>query len=494
MRIRLFSIYALSVLFAGLLMSCEDAWEDHYEGNTASQYQGTVSEYLQSKPEYARFWSLVKKHGIDQKLAKGGSNTVFAVPDAGMASFDGLDEKAEADKIAYHAGNALVYGYNVTKQKDYFAFLKTFLSKNVRLSESAGTTWANREIKVTESDIVCSDGVVHVLEKALLPTANIYEQLQTLGDEYDAFKKYVSKDTLLFDRELSVEVGKDEFGRTVYDSVFVPRVYFLVRNGDIAHEDSTLTCFALNETAMQATFDDLVMRYYGDESNLPENFDVVELDRSGQKSIGSMRSRIMDEIRNSTVWTGEATVENMPDTLEMTTRRKVIVKASDAGDLSVQSNGYLYTWNRLGLLASDVMGDTLEFESENVPYFTSPDNTLIEVESSGSQQGFFFNMDEPVEVTVECEKLIGGKYMVYYRSAISGHNSLLDITVDGKKFVTEFQPRGNWLNNRLGTVNFDAFGKKVIKIKTLEPYNTDEGLYGISFDKLIFIPYAEHWK
>ncbi|BDD10442.1 hypothetical protein FUAX_28740 [Fulvitalea axinellae] len=492
-------LYSCVLLLATLISSCGDEWDDHYKNSQTYTYDGSVWSYVKGKPEYSQFVAMLEKYDLKPALDNGASNTLFAVRNEDMPSFEGYSEDSVRNVLAYHAGNMSLYVQNVMEDKP--ARMKSYMSKNVRVSKSGTEVLANRDTDITVPDIVCANGVVHEVGNVLLPKRNIYEQVVLADETFSAFKEHVQLFDWVLDLEKSIEVGRDSLGFPIYDPVFKPENVFFQAYGDLSEEDSTETCLMLSDQAIEATYQRMKLRYYEAETNLPEEYDEQLKKRYyTDKKDGTLKHEYvprkqlaLEVIKNSVLWQGEALAEDMPDTILMSNLRAVEISPEDAGKYYELSNGLLYEWNSLGLLASDIMGDELDFQGESVNMMTSLEEFIPEYGKNGDQESIEVTSDQPFEIWFDCESLIAGTYDLYWYP-ITRKTSVLDFYIGDTRIKTQYRTAGNWNKQKIATLKFDAFGSKRVKITTLEPYDEVEGLYGISFDRLEFVPVSEAYE
>ena len=121
----------------------------------------------------------VQAAGLVDTLKAPGPLTVFAPTDdafaAALKSLNVTKEQLLADKVKlaailkYHVVSGKVLAADVVKLDG-----KTVTTLNgaaIKIAVSGGTVSLNGDTKVTKTDIVTSNGVIHVIDKVLLPPA-----------------------------------------------------------------------------------------------------------------------------------------------------------------------------------------------------------------------------------------------------------------------------------------------------------------------------------
>ena len=116
---------------------------------------------------------LLTKAGLVGVLEKPGPYTVFAPTDAAFAkvpkkTLDGLlADKAKLKAVLlYHVVAGKVTAADVTK----LSSAKTLDGKTVRIRVSGTNVFVNTA-KVTKPDVMATNGVIHVVNRALIPPA-----------------------------------------------------------------------------------------------------------------------------------------------------------------------------------------------------------------------------------------------------------------------------------------------------------------------------------
>jgi len=136
----------------------------------------TITQTAASSPQFGTLVSLLKKAGLAGTLNKGGAYTVFAPTNAAFAKLP----KATLEKVG--SDPALlkkVLLYHVVKGKVPAATVvtlggkqvKTLAGPSVKVSVRGGKVFLNGSTRVTKTDVMASNGVIHVINKVLVPSA-----------------------------------------------------------------------------------------------------------------------------------------------------------------------------------------------------------------------------------------------------------------------------------------------------------------------------------
>jgi uncharacterized surface protein with fasciclin (FAS1) repeats len=114
----------------------------------------------------------LKATGLDQKLASGGSYTIFAPTDE---AFDALPEGVVEELLKPENRDTLIklLTYHVVQGEKSSSTLQsgateTLEGASVQVNVSSSGVMVN-DAKVVQPDIQASNGVIHVIDKVILP-------------------------------------------------------------------------------------------------------------------------------------------------------------------------------------------------------------------------------------------------------------------------------------------------------------------------------------
>ena len=126
-----------------------------------------------SAGQFTTLAKLLKTTGLVATLRDGGPYTVFAPTDAAFAKVPKATlEALLADKaklkavLLYHVVSGKVTAAKVVK----LTSAKTVGGQSVRIKVSGGNVFVNTA-KVTTPDVLASNGVIHVINRVLIPPA-----------------------------------------------------------------------------------------------------------------------------------------------------------------------------------------------------------------------------------------------------------------------------------------------------------------------------------
>jgi uncharacterized surface protein with fasciclin (FAS1) repeats len=133
----------------------------------------TIAGLAAKTPQLSTLLSLVKAAGLADELAAPGALTVFAPTNAAFAkvprtTLNALAKNPAALKrvLLYHVVAGKITAAKVVKLRS----AKTLAGASVRISVT-GTTVRINTARVTAADVKASNGIVHVIDRVLIPPA-----------------------------------------------------------------------------------------------------------------------------------------------------------------------------------------------------------------------------------------------------------------------------------------------------------------------------------
>ena len=166
MRIPLLTLGAIALVAAALVVPASAA-------STASN--PTIPQVASSSPQFSTLVSLLKKAGLVGALNKG-TYTVFAPTNAAFAKLP----KSTLDAVGKDpALLKKVLTYHVVKGKAPAATVvtlngktvKTLAGPTVKVSIRGGKVYLNGSTQVTKTDVMAKNGVIHVINRVLVPAS-----------------------------------------------------------------------------------------------------------------------------------------------------------------------------------------------------------------------------------------------------------------------------------------------------------------------------------
>ncbi len=253
-------ILIMMVVLAAAMSACKDAWDDHTEIKNPV-LAGNLMDLIDSKPELSKFRDLLIKTGYDKVLQSSKSFTVWA-PD--NSDFDNVLQASGAQSadslmknfVAYHVASQ---AYFTTSTADTTMRIISLKGKPLEFTAS---TVENAAIK--EKDLYTGNGVLHVINHPLIAEKNIWEIFQALpaGSQQDFINSWSVRE---FDLENSKQIGVNDQGLPVYDSVFTVTNGYIKNVARLDNEQRQYTYFVLEDNLYATEFEKL-KPFYNDST------------------------------------------------------------------------------------------------------------------------------------------------------------------------------------------------------------------------------------
>jgi transforming growth factor-beta-induced protein len=174
--LRLMAAGLASVITVGLAVSSGGAANAASKKVTVKAATKDIVDTAVGAGSFKTLVAAVQAAGLVDTLKSAGPFTVFAPTDAAFAklpkaTLDGLlaDKKALADILTYHVVSGKVLAKDVVKLNGQSA--ATVNGAKVAIAVSGGKVTLNGTVNVLTTDVLASNGVIHVIDTVLLPPA-----------------------------------------------------------------------------------------------------------------------------------------------------------------------------------------------------------------------------------------------------------------------------------------------------------------------------------
>jgi len=149
----------------------------------------TIVQVAAGSPSFSTLVSLVKKAGLVGTLSGTGPFTVFAPTNAAFKAVPAkilaalakpANKKLLATVLTYHVLSGEVKSGAALAAAKAGKSVSTVEGEKIKLSVKGGSIWLNGSAKVVKADVLASNGVIHVINKVILPPS-VVAKLKTLG-------------------------------------------------------------------------------------------------------------------------------------------------------------------------------------------------------------------------------------------------------------------------------------------------------------------------
>ncbi|MBD5358927.1 MAG: fasciclin domain-containing protein [Bacteroides sp.] len=392
-----------------LMGGCASDWNDHYSPQDSEKSDQTVLQLIKSNPDLSVFAGMIEAAGMADMLNTTQTYTIWVPSNEALSEVDLNDEEEVKRIVANHIAR-----YNISSSTNPEKYVRMY---NGKMNRFNGNTFAG--VELIQSDIIASNGVLHLLKEAIPYRYNLREYINT-HPEYSLLADFLSRyDEQKFDEESSAPLDVDENGNTVYDTVtvaynrlFEHPVYGL---GSIEAEDSVFTMLIPDNRAWQEAYDK-ISPYF-----IVYNADVVKAD-----SIRDVQTSLA--IVSDLIFRSEIT-EPQTAGPQTTTSGSLItdMAAMFTGSIPEKaSNGMIYLTSSLYLDPTATFNKPINVEAEETTGRETTSRTAVYTRVIGTDNPFYNDLSghsylEVQSTTVSASPgvtfrvpgVLSGKYDIY---------------------------------------------------------------------------------
>lgn len=345
--------YALvSLLFTLVAFSsCSNAWEEHYSAVNTAKSDLNLYEYIKSQSDLSTFAQMLEITGYDSILNKPQTYTVWAPVNSSLSGTN-LADTATLTEIVKNHITRFSQPTSGISTKTIYVLGKKFLTFK---KSDTGFSFGGKELISGKSDIATSNGILHCIDGYVPYISNIWEYIgKTPG--LDSLRAYLySQTTYEFDVEASVEIGTNEFGQAIYDSVITFKNPVLDKIGHLQVEDSTFTAILPNNAAWTKAYNQIKNGYKT----------LVKDGGAAQQRLNTQWALVKNLIFRKQI--NEPTAY---DSLYSSTGSKFMNPAYlfDNAVKAELSNGLAYVTDSLRFKAAESWQQSIKIEAENSDY------------------------------------------------------------------------------------------------------------------------------
>lgn len=256
--------YILLLIAAAVFIgSCtKDQWDEHNR-ITDSALNENLLQAINANPDLSKFSEYLSATGYDKVIASSKSFTVFAPTNEALANVD-------ASVLADTAQLRLLVENHIADQTHFTSMAKPSLRiKTLNGKYVIFTAAQVNDANITKADEYVNNGVLQVIDKALVPEMNAWEYLNKKygNSKQQAFLQ--SLEYMYVDPDSAEQIGVDaQTGLPIYKpgTGLVKRNRFL-QKVNINDEDSALTYIILTDDAFSSEVNKL-QPYFTDTTQM----------------------------------------------------------------------------------------------------------------------------------------------------------------------------------------------------------------------------------
>ncbi len=390
----------LFLLMVFTLWGCKDPWEDHVKLTDGVPGE-SLFELLQNDADLSTFTGYLVEAGWQEELESSKSYTVWA-PDNQAMSVVEAGILSDSAKLAGFVSNHICFTAHSYHSGVPRLTVKTYSGKNIDIDNENGMVG---EANLVEPyDRVASNGILHVIDKALVPKPNLWDIVEStdLASGHVGYLKSLSG--MVFDPSIAAVIGVDPItGKPVYDTlsgmVWGNRLIAEVR--DLKDEDSLSTMILVEDPVWNAEFSKY-RPYY----KLADSVESDELTRW--------------KISRDLVFRGATPAEEMPGTLESLFGIKIPFDRSAIQHTYEASNGIVYVMSSCDVRLNEKIPIVIvEAEDTNmVTFIAVSGQTGYTRQTELASGGYDFILDNhgasPGNIKYHMGEFVAGYYEFYW--------------------------------------------------------------------------------
>lgn len=319
----------LIFLLAIGLQGCKK-WDDHTSITNPSLNENLL-EQINKRPNLSKFSEYLGKTGYDKVISSSKTYTVWAPVNDALLTLDVtiVNDTAKLKQfVANHISNQLFYtGMATSLMRVPLLNGKKANFLNKKFEESA----------ITEADFTVNNGVLHVIDKAVLPMLNAWEFVNSTTAVYKQNTFIVSQNFNGFDPTTAII---DSIRASTGEPVYRPGTGIVARNRfndqvlNLKNEEKLYTYILLNDAAWNLEI-----------TKLNPFFKTGTADSTYNLSAWSLVKDVAVE--------GLYSIDQLPDTITTASGVRIPINKSAIVETRKLSNGIAYVMNKVDFKKED---------------------------------------------------------------------------------------------------------------------------------------------
>jgi hypothetical protein len=343
-------------------------------------------------------------------------------------------------------------------------------------------------INMNHVDNYCQNGVIHEIDKLLIPKPNVYEYILALDSSYSILQNFLlSMDTRYIDYEKSERIGVNDNGDPIYDTVWKTENYFLDNIAGLDNEAEAYTGFIpTNDDVNEAL--NSIAGYFGD---------INEMDQETY-------NQLLFIAFSGSFMSGAVLYENLPDTIVSVTGKSFEKSILSFHEVNLEmSNGIIHMLDGMTIPKSFfVLPIVIECDKKENRRVSNTIYPVTQLSDSRATNGSYvwygcnfvgdyleFTVDMVLKTTYWFTWTGPKQGPAYYQLFIKD-----DITGE---FINVGDPVNNWTKTPwkpvvAGTHTFNEFGTKTLRFVIVKEYIVGSNSIYVDYIKLtpdeIYVP------
>ncbi len=251
------AILGITVLFSSGCNDPMNSWDEHYYQSSTQKSDLNIYDFIQSQENLSIFAQMLEISGYDEVLSKSQTYTVWAPDNTALANFDLNNTKEVTELVSNHLTRFLHPTSRLSSEVIFMLDKKFITFKRT----DVGFSFGNIPLNTAQTNMAAANGIVHVINGYVPYLRNLWEFIG-YAEGIDSFRTFMlSQSQLEFDSENSVEIGTNEYGQAIYDSVIIFSNPILDQIGKLHLEDSVYSILVPNNKAWSDAYEKVKASY-----------------------------------------------------------------------------------------------------------------------------------------------------------------------------------------------------------------------------------------
>jgi hypothetical protein len=393
-----------------LLTACNDAWDEHYRQNSGSRSEKSLFQLIQSDAQLSTFAAMLVSTGYDTLLSKPVTYTVWApVNSRSLDSIAALNDVARNREVVQNHISRFAYNTSGLSSTTIFMLNRKFVNFK---RQGSGYLFGGQTLISERSGVAAANGILHTLSTPVPYMLNLWEFiLKTPG--LDSLRTFLDANSVYaFDPKASVEIGTNEFGQSVYDSVITFSNPLLEKIGYLHLEDSVYTILLPDNKAWKSAYQLISNKY---KTQIKDGGSIMQRKLTREAIVNNLVFRSQDADKQDSIVSTSGSIFRSPARLFTGASKNSL------------SNGTAWITDSLRFTPAESWHQPIIIEAENSDYGRSfvfanlfvrsglgtPFSNQVSETRYLLIESTTVTTTQPAAVTFPIPNVLSGKYRIY---------------------------------------------------------------------------------
>jgi len=393
-----------------LVTACSDAWDEHYRQNTGGRSDQNLYQLIRSDAQLSTFADMLESTGYDTLLSKPVTYTVWApVNSRVLDSIAALNDATKNLDIVLNHISRFAYNTSGLNASTIFMLNRKFVNFK---RQGSDFLFGGQALIADRSGIAAANGILHSLSTPVPYMLNLWEFILK-APGLDSLRSFLDANSVYaFDPKASVEIGTNEFGQSVYDSVITFSNPILEKIGHLHLEDSVYSVLLPDNKAWRSAYQ-LISRNY--KTQVKDGGTIMQRKLTREAIVNNLVFRIQDADKQDSIVSTSGNVFRNPERLFTRATKNIL------------SNGTAWITDSLRFNPSESWQRPIIMEAENSDYGRSflfanlfvrsglgtPFNNQVSDTRYLLIESTTVTTTQPASVTFPIPNVLSGRYRIF---------------------------------------------------------------------------------